>query len=413
MPYVYAALAWLLPENASLAAFALLGLVAALGSVGAIVYFARSTMNGVLLGVGLLLTQTNLKFALNGWDHLYQGAAFVAALALAWSRPSRGRLVAIGALLAAGSVIRPDGALIAIAILVTVFTLVPERRRVWLACVAPYVLLVAGVVVVNLAQFGTLTPTTTRLKFGAAPQLQYVIDYFVANSLGSYTAATFMLLLLIFIVIFARVLPMRRVLPVVVASFVTAAVATLNSDVFPGGRMYWVPALVVAMVVALEAPPIVQVGAASIQDLRGAREDRSVPARTKVLIASVATALGLAVVATAVVGLQYAVVARDEVVDNATSKQYILAQWVNQHLDPTDGAVGVFFGGVSFDLPRYEIAGLLGKGDEIIAALPARKKGLPGHNKWSIDTTLDKWQPQVILPTTVIECRAPRAGGKP
>ena len=166
MPYVSAVLALALPGNLAILSYAVLGLIAALASIGAIVYFARSTFNGVLIAVALTLTQANLHFALNGWDHLFQGVVFVMAIALAWASPSNGRLLTIGVLLAAGSLVRPDGALIALAILWIVFLRASDRRRVLLACVLPLVGVVVAFLLVNLVQFGHLTPTTTRLNSG-------------------------------------------------------------------------------------------------------------------------------------------------------------------------------------------------------------------------------------------------------
>jgi hypothetical protein len=167
--------------------------------------------------------------------------------------------------------------------------------------------------------------------------------------------------------------------------------------------MYWVPALVLGMVVVVVSPPLLQWGDHYERDFRGAPTAEALPRRSKVLVGLVSGGLVLGVLAGGAVGLHYAVVAKDEVDGVATAKQYALATWVEEQLSPDDGSVGLFFGGVSYHLPDFEIADFLGKGDELIAALPAKDSGLPGHNKWDIDATLDKWQPQVILPTTVID----------
>ena len=184
-----------------------------------------------------------------------------------------------------------------------------------------------------------------------------------------------LILLLIFIGLLHRVLPMRVLLPMVVATVATSLVATYNSDVFQGGRMYWVPALSLAMVVAIVSPPILHPGQAYASDLGDSPTSGTLPKRTKILAGVAVAILTVGVIASAGVGLHYGVVAKDEVDGIATAKQHVLAQWVNRNLQPADGSIGLFFGGVSYDLPDFEIADFLGKGDELIASLPCTGQG--------------------------------------
>jgi hypothetical protein len=92
-----------------------------------------------------------------------------------------------------------------------------------------------------------------------------------------------------------------------------------------------------------------------------------------------------------------AVISRNLVYTSPTAQQYVIAKWIDENLRPSDGSIGFFFLGVSYDLPRFEIADVLGKADESIATSNV-KWGPPGHNKWDIDKTLAKWKPQAIVP---------------
>ena len=61
---------------------------------------------------------------------------------------------------------------------------------------------------------------------------------------------------------------------------------------------------------------------------------------------------------------------------------------------------------MSYDLPRFEIADFNGVADESIATRKAGN-GMPGHNKWNVSTTLDKWNPQAIVPGGPIDPTRP------
>ena len=50
---------------------------------------------------------------------------------------------------------------------------------------------------------------------------------------------------------------------------------------------------------------------------------------------------------------------------------------------------------MSFYLPNFEVANFLGKANEDIAKTLV-KWGPPGHNKWGVKTSLDKWKPAVV-----------------
>jgi hypothetical protein len=97
-----------------------------------------------------------------------------------------------------------------------------------------------------------------------------------------------------------------------------------------------------------------------------------------------------------------AVLTRNSIYASPTAQQYVIARWISEHLRPRDGPIGIFFLGVSYDLPHFEIADFLGPADESIATLKV-KVGPPGHNKWDLDKTLAKWKPQAIIPAGPVD----------
>ena len=378
-------------------AFAALGFIAVAATFAVIAGRARSLINAGLLVGALALTQTNLEFALNGWDHLLQGFVFALAIALVLTGLLNSRrLIAISLLAAVGSVARPDGVIMAAAILLV--ALIRSRadwRRALVPTLLPYLIAVAIVLGVNLLQFGHLTPTTARLKTGAAPSLTYARDYLFANGIESYTAFTLTVILGMVTLLFLRRLPLASVLPLLVAALATAAVAALNSDFFPGARMFWVPAVVLATTLVVTLPGILRAGPAFPLDDEGRILTRMSPAGQW---AGVILVVGLAVIASAALGLRGAVVSTEALPGSRTAQQYLATQWIEENLSPDDGPVGVFYAGEAAHLIDFEAADFLGKADELIAAVPV-VWGPPGHNKWDINATLEKWRPQVILPT--------------
>jgi hypothetical protein len=106
--------------------------------------------------------------------------------------------------------------------------------------------------------------------------------------------------------------------------------------------------------------------------------------------------------------LEGAMVARRTVSESDTAQQYVIVKWISSTLKPRDGAVGYFYLGIAYFAPSFEAADFLGKADERIAGTKV-KWGPPGHNKWDIDTTLAKWNPQAIIPAAPSDPWAPGA----
>lgn len=396
-PYLAAALRFVFPLHASTFLYALLGLIAVLATFAIIVAKSRSLINASIVIAALALTVTHLQFALNGWDHLIQGFVFALGIALALSRaPESGRLVAISLLAAAGALMRPDGLIIAIALLwvALISSAVALPKRLFLL-VVPFGVVTIGTLTVNYLQFGFLTPTTARLKTGAAPSMSYVWQYFLDNSIFSYTALSLLLALLVIIVLFASRLPLKIVLPLTVAAVLTAGIAAVNSDFFSGARMFWVPAVVLATTLTMTLPGVFRAGPVFSLDHDGRIVTRLSP---QLQWGISVTLIVVWVALSSVVGLRGAVVSKEALPGVRTAELYLASQWINQQLDPEEGSVGVFFAGVADHLVDFEAADFLGKADEDIATTTVQW-GPPGHNKWDIEETITKWRPQAIMPT--------------
>lgn len=399
-PYLFALFYLIMPTNLAVGIYALTGALAVALTWALIVYKSKAAVNGVLLVGGLSLTTTNLSFTLNGWDHLIQGLFVAIAVALALSQHQSSRTLVTASLFSGAAVLaRPDGALIGAA---TVFTLLLTSNRrlraTWVSILAPFGLTVGIGLLVNISQFGTLTPTTTRLKSGGAPNLGYAWDYIWTNGVTSFSAITFFLILLTVSWVFWSNLDWKRILPIYVAAVATAVVAVVNSDIFPDGRMFWVPTIALTVILSMNLPAIVTPGPL----FRGVK---GVQTNSTVRVGLLGVAVSIMLVITASVGLRNSVVSESRIAESRTAQQFVATQWVKRELDPGQGAVGFFFAGEAFHLPAFESADFLGKTDESVAKLE-RNWGPPGHNKWDIGLTLRKWNPQIILPAVDLDPRS-------
>ena len=406
-PYIAAVFVAILPFNLAVMAFGFVGFAAVVGTYVIIAWKARSLINAAILVAALASTITNVEFALTGWDHLLQGFLLAMAVALSLSSPlDRSRLFAISVLTGLAVVARPDGAIIAAAVLAVCFVTVGrEWRRVVRPLLIPAGLLVGGFLLLNFLQFGLLTPTTARLKAGAAPSVSYMWDYLYANGVVAYSAASLVAILAVVSAISWKRIGSIQVGLIIGSALVTAVVAAVNSDFFPGARMFWTPAVVMATALAVRLPAIFRAGPALPLDDSGRITTGWSRTAERILVAGV---VGAVLIGAAVVGLERAVVSKEALNGSRTAVQFLATQWINASLDPSDGSIGVFYAGEAAHLPDYEAADFLGKGDEAIATLEPQW-GPPGHNKWDIDKTLQKWRPQVILSTIDQDPRNPES----
>lgn len=407
-PYLFALLLKFLPENFAVLAYAFLGFLAVVSTVTILCIVSRSVLNAAILSAGLLLTSTNLGFALNGWDHLFQGTCLAGATALVCTRPGRRSTLPLTALcLALGALFRPDGIIICASLLLALYLLTTRKRECLFLAVAPFVLLVCSMLWLNYDQFGHLTPTTSRLKLGAAPTLIYSIKYFLSNAVLSYSALTLFLVLGGVLFVWRKALLSPALQFVLGATALTAVIAAYNSDVFAGARMFWVPACVLAILLAANGPPLLALSKED-GDAGSILNEPCARARPWLSMGCFGVCLVLfGVVTTGLIDrVLKARILAENITSSATAQQFLIAQWIDRNLDPADGAIGLFYLGVAYHLPRFEAADFLGKADEMIAATPV-KWGPPGHNKWDFSKTLRKWNPQLIIPAAASDPSLP------
>ncbi|QHN02928.1 hypothetical protein FTO74_05750 [Granulicella sp. WH15] len=416
-PYLFAGLLELLRPNVAIVFYALLGLFSVAGTATIIVWYSRSTTNALLLVLLLLSTSTNLMFALNGWDHLFQGffLAFATALSLQPGMTSR-RMLAASFLLVLGTLCRPDGLILSLGILAVLY-LATRSRQFILFGAAPYMVLVGAALALNLHQFGHLTPTTARLKFGAAPSLGYILKYIVANGLLSYSVLTLLVMLTVFYFAFSTTVPRAKGLIVISCCLVTAAIALYNSDWLGGARMIWSPVCVLAVLIAVSSPALFSSSKRRLVELLDIapmylRQPSASPSQHTTAGFRAFLAFMTVVVLGSLASLiaqrhKSAVVTQNSFYESLTAQQFFISQWIASNLTPGDGSIGFFHLGVSYDLPRFEIADFNGLADESIATLKTNPGGMPGHNKWNVSKTLDKWNPQAIVPGGPIDPTRP------
>ncbi|MEI9978814.1 MAG: hypothetical protein WDN23_07370 [Edaphobacter sp.] len=405
-PYLFSWLLHCVDKGLAIYLYALLGLACVALTMCCLVQYSKSRVLGVILAAALCLTTTHLLYSLKGWDHLFQGLFLTAATCLSLRKADRPQTpLVISLLLALGTLFRPDGVLLALGILASLW-FSTHRWKVLLSGLIPYLILMAAALAINYHQFGHLTPTTARLKLGGGPPLGYILHYILANGILSYSALTLFVVLLILSFGSRIITSNRQAIPIVFACVITVGFSLYNSDYFAGARMVWSSTCILAATFACLESPLSFPKFEAAQLGKAASSWRSHPTMRLILV------LYAALVATGVMitairqRMQEATISSRRLETSAVAQQYVIAHWINANLHPQDGALGFFYLGVSYDLPSFEIADFLGKADEAIATLKA-KQGAPGHNKWDLDRTLAKWKPQAIVPPGPIDPNLP------
>ena len=406
-PYLFAVLAKIFPQNISVAIYAMLGFIAVLLTFTLILGTARSKFIGAILVCALNLTVTNTHFALMGWDHLFQALFLTLGVIAALRREQNWFILILTSIsLGVGCLFRPDGIFIAISAMFSIYFIKRDIGRFLIFSVAPFCVISGGALLLNIMQFGHITPTTARLKIGAAPSMNYIVGYLLKSGLFSFSAITLSVMLVIFILIYRKTMQINVIWwPIVIGCFLTIASAAFNSDIFKGGRMFWSSACALSAIVALRAPSLFKINWDCLKNAFQLSKEYNIGSAflpksffKRSLLLSLLLMIILATFSAALRNKLSVNIVRDKGIKNsACAQQYKIAKWIENNLTPNDGAIGLYFLGISFHLPSFEIADFLGKADEIIATTEV-KWGPPGHNKWDTLKTLNKWNPQAIIP---------------
>lgn len=405
-PYLFALLSGFANSNMATILYASLGALSVASTLAIIFFGSESVLNGLIVVAALIFSSTSKVYSLNGWDHLFQALFLVIAASLfVAGRLEKLKLLVIGISLAIACLWRPDAAIFSAAILG--FSFFELKKKDWVLWGAvPFSSVLIPFILHNISVFGHITPTTARLKIGASPSLGYAIRYLLANGALQFSAITIVLLLTCFYLYFLVGLGTRKSHVLVGSAVATSIVSAINSDAFGAGRMFWGSACVVAVVCCRLAPPLLACEAndprsslIDLAQLNGFYASRLTYIRRLIKPFSVILALFVIFITAGSIAqrAKSAVISSQVVNSLPTASQYVLTRWIDQHLSPKDGPIGFFYLGVSFHLENFEIADFLGKADEAIAQSPI-KWGPPGHNKWDISESLNKWKPQAIVP---------------
>ena len=369
-PYVYFLLWKTLPGYWSVWGYVALSLMSAAGALAVIACASRQTWSGCLLAALLAMTQTHFNFVLSAWDHVFQAFFMTCATAMALQKKSDGKSAVMACLLAAlGLLYRPDGLPVFLSIIGIVF-LRAKRGKQIIAGVFMSLALLAVVLFFNYMQFGHITPTTARLKIGASPSLAYSLEYAASNGWMAYTTLSLCLLLgFAFALSWKRTEGAERML--LGGCVVTVMVALINSDVFIAGRMFWMPACVMALILG------------RIVDWRISGK------WMKWMMVALCVACLLHAWSSAK--------KNESDIYSFVMPQHDLIHWIKGNLRHSDGVIGLYWLGMAYYIPDFDVSDFLGKADEMIASQSV-KWGPPGHNKWDADATIAKWHPQFIIP---------------
>jgi hypothetical protein len=406
-PYLFALLSSFVSSNTATILYASLGALSVASTLAILFYGSRSALNGLIVVAALIFSSTSREYSLNGWDHLFQALFLVITASLFMAgRLGKFKLLLIGISLAVACLWRPDAAIFSAAILGFSFFELKKKKDWLLWGLVPFSSVLIPFILHNIIVFGYIMPTTARLKIGASPSFDYAAKYLLTNGVRQFSAITIVVFLTCFYLYFLVALGSRRSHVLVFSAVATSIVSAINSDVFGAGRMFWGAACVLAVVCCRLAPPLFVCEASDtgsslinygqFNDFYAARAPYG-GFLLKPFSVILALIIILPTASSIAQRVKSSVISSREISFSQTASQYVLTRWIDQHLRPEDGSIGFFYLGVSFHLQKFEIADFLGKADEAIAQSPI-KWGPPGHNKWDISESLNKWKPQAIVP---------------
>ncbi len=391
-PYLYSFLIKLFPKNLSIIIYSFLGFISVLLTFSIIIFNSKSTLNGILTIIGFVISSTSINFTLLGWDYLFQTFFLLLGVYLYFNENSKKfKFILIGIILAFSFLWRADGIIIASSILFLIGMEGLKSRKIlnFLYAVIPFISIIIPFLISNYLSFGYFTPTTARLKIGASPSWKYSFDYFLNNTILDFSVITIFLTLVIVYLSFLNGKKNYQTNLIFLAACATSFIASLNSDVFIGGRMYWASACTLGFIICKKADSLIKVYDFNLIFLKNFFNG--------LIFSFLILSIFFSTLGAFKNKYSKSAISLHEVNSSYTASQFAVTKWINNNLNPEDGSIGIFFLGISYHLENFSIADFLGKADEKIAQSNIRQ-GPPGHNKWNIYDSLDKWNPQAILP---------------
>ena len=398
-PYIFRSINNYTNNNStSVLIYAAFGLLSVAGTFFALLIYGEK-VNSVLIVILLSLTSTNLYFVLNGWDHLIQGFLLtLSTIILIKKNSNNPSLVTSSVLLACAILMRPDSGIIGLGLVIAAYLYINNPIKWFINYLIPLALLVGIMLYAKYFNFGYFTPTTARLKIGAYPDIARSMSYFLRWGLGHFTAITISIISALIIMKIRKKIP-RPIIIILGFIAINVVYAVIISDVFMHARMFWVPACLLSAIVTMYSPSIINIKVSLTQEASNCLFKSYTSQKIKFIT--------LFIFALVIISVLVYRRLQDTYLNHlqmTEPSQYKIARWIDENLDPNDGSIGMFYLGYSFHLKRFEVADFLGKGDETIAN-SEMKYGPPGHNKWDINTTLQKWSPQVIIPAVNSDTR--------
>lgn len=329
--------------------------------------FGKTTIkSNYILLIAVVLCSSTLHYVFTGWEHLHQ-SFFLVYSVFYFMRDSRSifQNILFGLCAALSVLMRADSIFILLPILLFDFVNLGYKKT-WIQFVV-FGAIGALYTYIQLKWFGSLTPTTFKLKAGDSLPLTESLSFLGKNSLNG-TSLSLVLILSIFLLGNLRSLS-SRIRVVLIGLFLNVIFCVKMTDVFPYTRMM-LPALIVVIF-------LVQYSGLKLS------------IRTKYVIG-----LSLFFGLTSINIKNFKSSINPGLSPQA--EQILLKPYVEALTSPHDGAIGFCWLGVSANYTEYEAADFLGKADEDIAS-GGIKWGPTGHNKWDVNKTLEKWNPSVVF----------------
>lgn len=407
MPIIIAPLFSFLSFNGVVLATALIGVLST-AITAILIYINSPRERRLILTAAFFANATTLYYLYSGWEPLLQALLITVFFLLAIKEDSsKATLALTGAFGALAVLARADSVILTLPVIACIALSCTKSKRNLIPLI---VFCAIGAIYAALQYhwFQTFTPTTARLKAGTLPSLDYSLNYYLG--LLSFGGAA----LAIPLVFLSRVGDIRNATAPHIAAIVGIALSYIYcfavSDVFAAGRMYIAP-LALAAIVSATLPS----------------RHQTFPVRTTQSLGSIFI---VALILVSIYwmpkgGLQeriempfvrikagesnqiVAKYLQPRISDgSAAADQVALAYYIENNISPKEGSIGLFYLGTGYQLPEYEVADFLGKSDEAIARTKP-KWGPPGHNKWDIDKTIEKWNPAAIPLSMGIALQAP------
>jgi hypothetical protein len=356
---------------------------------------SKSRLIGSAIILALALSSTSRSFALNGWDHLFQGLFLTAATFLALRKvTTKYSVIQFCVCILLALLSRPDSLVLVLGVVLTILLRNIGNLKIIVKELLFTLLLYCGFLLLYWENFGHVLSTSVRLKFNSSPSPLYSGIYFFRNGIISYSVISLFCILILICFAFLKLRNQLSLIPIMASILLTGAITTYNSDIFPGGRLYWGATCVLICVVVRELDIPLNVRLPPIHF-------RPSPSRVKIAILLMTLIALFSSFGSASYDIRSRLLAAsvNDLSQNSspTAKQYLITMWMNKNLLAEDGAIGIYYLGMAYHLPNFEIADFLGKADEMIAGSKVQW-GPPGHNKWNTSRTLAKWKPQAIIP---------------